>query len=159
MDASDASWRSERLGPTPRQARLLVENAATLWKQTAASTTIYYLLTPSSPLGAFHCNASRTVHTLHRGRGRCIIIHVDQAACHGGKAPVESFVVGHRLEEDERLQWIVEGGKAKSSYLWPDSDAGETEGLLISETVVPGFEFADHDFLTAEMMEELLTPE
>ncbi|KAH8425364.1 cupin domain-containing protein [Aspergillus melleus] len=99
----------------------------------AASTTIYYMLTPSSPLGAFHRNASRTVHTLHRGRGRYVIIHADQAARHGGKAPVESFVVGHRLEEGERLQWIVEGGKFKSSYLLPDSDAGETEGLLISE--------------------------
>ncbi|KAF7591226.1 hypothetical protein BBP40_001831 [Aspergillus hancockii] len=125
----------------------------------SASTTIFYFLTPQSPMGHFHRNRSRTVHTLHRGRGRYVIIHADQAERNGGKAPIESFVVGQRIEEGERLQWIVEGGKYKSSYLLPDPDGEEnsSEGLLISETVIPGFEFYDHDFLTAERMEMLLT--
>ncbi|KAE8358029.1 RmlC-like cupin domain-containing protein [Aspergillus caelatus] len=130
----------------------------------SASTTIYYFITPRSPMGYFHRNRSRTVHTLHRGRGRYVIIHADQAKENGGKAPIESFVVGHRIEKGERLQWVVEGGKYKSSYLLPDSDGdlpddNKSEGLLISETVVPGFEFYDHDFLPAEKMEQLLTPE
>lgn len=114
--------------PHPHDADQNPDNATR-----AASTTIYYLLTPSSPLGAFHRNASRTVHTLHRGRGRYVIIHADQAARNGGKAPVESFVVGHRIEEGEWLQWIVEGGKYKSSYLLPDAASDQTSGLLISE--------------------------
>ena len=36
---------------------------------------------------------------------------------------------------------------------------GKEEGLLISETVVPGFEFKDHDFLTKRRFESLVTEE
>ena len=60
------------------------------------------------------------------------------------------------------MQWIVEGGKWKSSFLLPDvendeeRDGGSRGGLLISETVVPGFEFCDHDFLRGEELEEML---
>ncbi|KAE8407976.1 RmlC-like cupin domain-containing protein [Aspergillus pseudonomiae] len=132
----------------------------------SASTTIYYFITPRSPMGYFHRNRSRTVHTLHRGRGRYVILHADQAKEDGGKVPIESFVVGHRIDKGERLQWVVEGGKYKSSYLLPDCDGDlsgdnnlKSEGLLISETVVPGFGFYDHDFLTVEKMEQLLTAE
>lgn len=35
-----------------------------------ASTTIYYHLSPLSNYGSFHRNAGRTVHTVHKGRGR-----------------------------------------------------------------------------------------
>lgn len=44
----------------------------------SASTTIYYLLTPASPTGHFHRNRARTVHTLHSGRGRYVVIHADE---------------------------------------------------------------------------------
>ena len=115
-----------------------------------ASTSIYYLLTPGSPQGYFHRNRGRTVHTLHRGRGRYVIIHADEP-----DRRVETFVVGHDIAAGERLQWVVEGGKFKASFLLPDRDAtgaeaGISEGLLISETVVPGFEYCDHDFLVKE---------
>ncbi|KJX97660.1 hypothetical protein TI39_contig475g00018 [Zymoseptoria brevis] len=148
----------------------------------SASTTIHYLLTPSSPLGHFHRNRARTVHTLHKGRGRYVIIHADEVAAKdfpggyamdgaeadgkedgrwNGKARVESFVVGQNVQAGERLQWIVDGGKYKCSFLLPDKEGGEDsdEGLLISETVVPGFEFCDHDFLTRERMEALVSEE
>ena len=140
-----------------------------------ASTSIHYFLTPSSPLGAFHRNKGRTVHTLHKGRGRYVIIHADDVAsslCPGGygadelkeserwrgKARIETFVVGQNVEAGERLQWIVEGGKYKASFLLPDEEGGEDseEGLLISETVVPGFEYADHDFMRMERLEALV---
>ncbi|KAL2073306.1 hypothetical protein VTL71DRAFT_10630 [Oculimacula yallundae] len=112
------------------------------------STTIFYLLTPSGPQGGFHRNAARTVHTLHRGRGTYVIIHADENTSSGEKR-VESFVVGSDVTKGEKLQWIVEGGKFKASFLLPDVEGGkESEGLLISETVVPGFEYVDHDFLT-----------
>jgi len=125
-----------------------------------ASTTIYYFITPKSPVGHFHRNKARTVHTLHQGRGRYVLIHADESP-----ARVESFVVGHDLAKGERLQWIVEGGKYKASYLLPDkenngrSPSERTSGLLISETVVPGFEFTDHDFLTAEALKGLVSKE
>lgn len=143
----------------------------------SAMTSIHYLLTAKSPLGAFHRNRGRTVHTLHKGRGRYVIIHADAVAsptCPGGyggpddmpehkrwigRAQVETFVVGQNVEKGERLQWVVDGGKYKCSFLLPDQDAAETseEGLLISETVVPGFEFADHDFMKPERMDALVT--
>lgn len=120
-----------------------------------ASTTIHYYLTPSSPVGHFHRNKARTVHTIHWGRGRYVIIHADTDQ---RPARVETFIVGTDVAKGEITQWIVEGGKFKSSFLIPDQEGGSesSRGLLISETVVPGFEFCDHDFLTAKQMDELL---
>ncbi|KIW62920.1 hypothetical protein PV04_09808 [Phialophora macrospora] len=116
-----------------------------------ASTTIFYLITPRSPVGHFHRNRARTVHTLHWGRGRYVVLHADRATG-AVKVEVETFVVGKDLARGERLQWIVEGGKFKASFLLPDDDDGSEsqKGCLISETVVPGFEYSDHDFMTAE---------
>ncbi|MCJ1483315.1 hypothetical protein MMC06_003482 [Schaereria dolodes] len=125
----------------------------------SASTTIYYLLTPANPRGVFHRNKGRTIHTLHRGRGRYVIIHADEMQ-NGGKARIETFVVGHNIQRGERLQWLVEGGKYKASFLLPDAEATEdSEGLLISETVVPGFEFSDHDFMVADTLPGMVTVE
>lgn len=82
------------------------------------------------------------------------------------KARVESFTVGPDTARGEKLQWVVEGGKFKASFLLPDAgregegEGGEGvesgEGCLISETVVPGFEYADHDFMTAGELERLV---
>ena len=100
-----------------------------------ASTTIYYLLTPKHPVGVFHRNKGRTVHTLHRGRGRYVIIHANEKSS-GGKKRVETFVVGPDVLNGEKVQWIVEGGKYKASFLLPDNEdeeGGMSGGLLISE--------------------------
>ncbi|KAH8820867.1 RmlC-like cupin domain-containing protein [Xylogone sp. PMI_703] len=123
-----------------------------------SSTTIFYLLTPNSPQGGFHRNKGRTVHTLHKGRGRYVIIHADEE---GKEKRIETFLVGQNIAAGERLQWIVEGDKYKASYLLPDTDdSGESSsGLLISETVIPGFEFCDHDFLKAGALKGLVGDE
>ncbi|KAG8168368.1 hypothetical protein KVR01_001117 [Diaporthe batatas] len=115
-----------------------------------ASTTIFYLLTPASPQGNFHRNRARTVHTLHKGRGRYVLINA--------AGEVQTFVVGQDVATGERLQWIVDGDHYKASYLLPDAEGGQSsaEGLLISETVVPGFEYCDHDFLPRDGLERLL---
>jgi len=120
-----------------------------------SSTTIFYLLTPNGPQGGFHRNKGRTVHTLHHGRGCYVLIHADE------DNRVETFIVGPNVAVGEKLQWIVEGGKYKASFLLPDSDNGSesSAGLLISETVVPGFEFCDHDFLSPQGLKDLLKPE
>lgn len=125
-----------------------------------ASTTIFYFLDPRSPTGHFHRNKSRTVHTLHRGRGRYVVLHANDRPDDGGPCRLESFAVGHDLSRGEKMQWIVEGGKFKASFLVPDPGKGESEaGLLISETVVPGFDYADHDFLTLERLREVVAEE
>ncbi|EJD50616.1 hypothetical protein AURDEDRAFT_160515 [Auricularia subglabra TFB-10046 SS5] len=126
-----------------------------------ASTSIYYLLTQARSFGRFHRNKGRTVHTLHKGRARYVIIHADEVVSgvrRMGEARIETYVVGHDVAEGERLQWIVEGGKYKASFLLPDSEGGEKsrDGCLISETVIPGFEYADHDFLKPERLVELV---
>jgi predicted cupin superfamily sugar epimerase len=77
----------------------------------------------------------------------------------GDEKRIESFVVGHDVAKGEKLQWIVNGGKYKASFLLPDSENGSSsEGLLISETVVPGFEFCDHDFLSRGGLKDLVGP-
>jgi predicted cupin superfamily sugar epimerase len=106
-----------------------------------ASTSIIYLLTPKSPQGVFHSNHCRIIHTLHRGRGRYVIIHPDEVkkdpdnpTVEMRKARIETFVVGSNVKKGERLQWIVEGGAYKASFLLPDTEEGQTSGgLLISE--------------------------
>lgn len=110
-----------------------------------SSTTIFYLLTPNGPQGGFHRNKARTVHTLHQGRGRYVLIHADED---GEQQRVETFVVGHNVAKGEKLQWIVEGGKYKASFLLPDEEGGtESQGLLISETVVPGKAYSPTNLL------------
>lgn len=98
----------------------------------AASSTIFYLLTPDSPLGHFHRNKARTMHLCHRGTGRYVVLHVDETP-----ARIETFVVGQNAEKGERLQWMVEGGKYKASFLLADEEREgqglDSDGLLISE--------------------------
>ena len=79
-----------------------------------------------------------------------MIIHADEGE-EGAEKRVETFVVGGN---------VVEGGKFKASFLLPDMEGGEeSEGLLISETVVPGFEYVDHDFLAPGGLVELVGKE
>ena len=107
------------------------------------STSIFYLLTPESSKGSFHRNKGRTVHTLHKGRGRYVIVHADEVEQTGQKARIETFIVGQNIDAGEKLQWIVEGGKYKASYLLPDGGQPNTDkhlasnGLLISEVRLP----------------------
>lgn len=73
----------------------------------SASTTIFYPLSPHSPVGSFHRNKGRTIHTLHRRRRTYVVIHADEVGAEGGAARVETFTVGGHLEKGERLQWVV----------------------------------------------------
>ena len=65
------------------------------------------------------------------------MIHADEVK-KGQKARIETFIVGQNIGAGERLQWIVEGGKYKASYLLSDGPSNidkdpESSGLLISE--------------------------
>lgn len=55
----------------------------------------------------------------------------------GCAARIKTLVVGHDITRGERLQWIMDGGKYKASFLLPDlGEAGEVESwedCLISE--------------------------
>lgn len=70
------------------------------------------------------------------------------------------FASGHNVADGEKLQWIVEGGNFKASFLLVDAgDERSTKGCLISETVIPGFEYTDHDFMTVEGLKNLVSEE
>ncbi|EKG11526.1 hypothetical protein MPH_11415 [Macrophomina phaseolina MS6] len=130
----------------------------------SASTNIFYLLTQGRGWGRFHRNKGRTVHTLHKGRARYVIIHADEVykgIRAKGDARIETYVVGQDVVAGEKLQWIVDGGKYKASFLLADEEGGQEsrEGCLISETVIPGFEYTDHDFLKPEELVELIGAE
>lgn len=109
----------------------------------SASTTIYYLLTPGQPHGVFHRNKGRTMHTLHRGPGRYIVIHVDEK--HDEETTrIESFFVGHDIHKGERLQCMVEGKTTPMDEQGMCCSKVSAKGMLLiqksssSEVVDPG---------------------
>lgn len=108
------------------------------------STLIYYLLTPSSPVGKLHKNKNRIIHILQRGKGQYVLMYPD--------GRVKSFKVGFDYGNGEVSQWVVPGGVYKASFLLPNEEF--SNGLLISEVVVPGFDYSDHTFMSGE--EELV---
>lgn len=158
------TYRDQRMVPNPFKDLPLLSNATDKVDTTEtrrASTCIHYLVTPKSPVGYFHRNRGLTVHDLHKGRGIYVIIHVDQPRDAKGRFRVDTFMVGQDIVNGEDLQWVITGGKFKATFLIPDEDDGpeSVDGLLISETVIPGFEYADHDFLRAEEFVDYLDVE
>lgn len=84
------------------------------------------------------------MHTLHSGRGVYVLLHADEMDGGESRVRIESFVVGRDVAKGERLQWIVEGGKYKASFLLDvgdgkggGTDCAECGGLLISEVGFP----------------------
>ncbi|KAK1222155.1 hypothetical protein PQX77_015017 [Marasmius sp. AFHP31] len=133
----------------------------------SASTSIYFLLTELRNKGCFVRNRGRTIHALHKGRARYVVIHADEVGDYEedrqcmGKARIETFVVGQDIARGERMQWVVEGDKYKASFLLPDEEGGNEskEGCLVTETVTPGWEITENEFLTAQRLHELVAPE
>ncbi|BFZ55700.1 hypothetical protein PYCC9005_002741 [Savitreella phatthalungensis] len=139
----------------------------------ASSTSIFYLLANATSLGAnatdrchigyFHRNVSRTVHSLHRGRGAYLVLSPPGSTgkvagvAHSEHYQAKTLASGWQLEyfkvgqEFAVYQWLVEGGKYKCSFLEDE----EAAGLFITEVVSPGFEFADHDFMGKEIFTEI----
>lgn len=104
------------------------------------STLIYYLLTPDLPIGKFHKNKNRIIHILQRGKGQYVLIYPN--------GTVKSFKVGFDHARGEISQWVVPGGVYKGSFSLPNDNFHD--GLLISEVVVPGFEFSEHIFMAGQ---------
>ncbi|QLL32442.1 hypothetical protein HG536_0C06110 [Torulaspora globosa] len=113
------------------------------------STLIYYLLTPDSPNGRFHKNKHRIIHILQRGKGQYVLIYPN--------GRVKSFKVGFDYANGEVSQWVVPGEVYKASFLVPNEEFSNS--LLISEVVVPGFDFEDHSFMSEDQLLELVGKE
>jgi predicted cupin superfamily sugar epimerase len=96
-------------------------------------TSIYYLLTQSSPLGRFHLNKSDIVHYFHYGDPiRYHMIYPD--------GQYKAVTLGQNLKQGQQLQYTVPGGVWKASKLNIEDPYGFG---LIGEAVAPGFEYPD----------------
>ena len=105
-------------------------------------TSIYYMLTNDSPHGCLHRNKSDIIHYYHLGSPIKYLI-----ISHDGQ--LREQILGPHLMKGETPQLVVNGGDWKVSLLC----LGEYG--LISEAVVPGFEYEDNEIATAEMVRQL----
>ncbi|GAA6058839.1 hypothetical protein JCM10212_002783 [Sporobolomyces blumeae] len=126
------------------------------------ATQIYYLLDAKSPRGKLHLNKSVTYHLHHSGRARYTLLRPSTKST--GPPEIKQYVVGPDVEKGELLQLVVEGGWWKCSELLDEDlvagtsegpDGQDRTGCLISEVVVPGFDWHDHAFLTKKGLLEI----
>lgn len=104
----------------------------------ARVTSIHYLLTTDEPIGRLHRNRSDIVHYL-QGGGPVEYTLLDE---HG---VLRRETLG--FEPGQSLFLFVPGGAWKASRL-----IGNASHALVSEAVVPGFDFADHAFGTSDLL-------
>ncbi len=102
-------------------------------------TSIYYMLTKESPGGFLHRNKSDIIHYHHLGASiKYTIVSPDGV--------LSEKILGPNINNGEMLQLLVPGGWWKASRLC----SGEYG--LISEAVSPGFEYADNEIATEELV-------
>lgn len=104
----------------------------------AAASSIHYLLDWRSPVGRLHRNRSTILHFLQHGGP----VDYHLLAADGSLRTLRlSF------EPDQALFLEVPGGVWKSSRLVAGADHA-----LVSEVVLPGFDYADHDFMSLSQL-------
>ncbi|WP_217274037.1 cupin domain-containing protein [Shewanella sp. VB17] len=109
-------------------------------------STIYYMLTDDSPIGYMHRNKSDIVHFYHSGSAmKYWIIDVN--------GQLTETVLGSDVTKGQCLQLLVKGGDWKLSHLM--KDVGKVNYGLLGEAVSPGFEYADNEIATIELVSQL----
>ena len=98
-----------------------------------AATSIQYLLTQEHPRGRFHRVRSTILHYLQSGGPV-------QYACIDEHGRLQETTLG--FAEGQALFLEVPAGVWKCSRLLANADHA-----LVSEVVLPGFDWADHDYL------------
>ncbi len=98
------------------------------------ATAIHYLLTRGSPRGCLHRNRSTILHFLQGGGPVKYLLL-------GPEGALRSVVLG--TADDHTLFLEVPGGCWKASRLIDGASHA-----LVSEVVVPGFDFADHEYMS-----------
>ena len=105
-------------------------------------SSIYYLLCIDEPFSYLHKNESDIIHYYHLG-GAIEYLTISPEGC------VEKNILGSNIEDGEQLQLVVKAGYWKASRLV----SGEYG--LISEAVSPGFDYADNQLATIDLMTSL----
>jgi predicted cupin superfamily sugar epimerase len=100
--------------------------------------------------------AIQTYHVLHQGRVEYTLIHPDSPP------RIEKVVMGTDVAAGEQRQLLVGTGVWKMSQIPPkDLSSANTDteknsiGCLITEVVVPGFHWEDHQYLTKAGLRDL----
>jgi len=108
-------------------------------KQRHCASSIFYLLCDAQPIGYMHQNESDILHCYQLG-GAMEYVLLD------GNGELETVLLGPDLDNGQVLQLLVPGGVWKASRLI-------TQGFsLISELVVPGFNYADNTLAERDWM-------
>jgi hypothetical protein len=106
-------------------------------------TSIYYLLTKESPGGFLHRNKSDILHYYHLGTPvRYTIVSPEGL--------LSEKIIGPDIKNGQMLQLLVPGGWWKASR----TCAGQDDYALISEAVAPGFDYADNEIATEELLRQ-----
>ncbi len=98
-----------------------------------SATSIYYMLTGDSPVGFFHMNQSDIIHIFNDGDP--ISYYLIETT-----GELKTFTLGKDIQAGQLLSAVVPGGVWKASTL--SSKTQDSYGL-ITEVVVPGFDYAD----------------
>ncbi|WP_417916556.1 cupin domain-containing protein [Candidatus Electronema sp. JC] len=104
-------------------------------------TSIYYLLTQESPGGFLHRNRSDILHYHQCGAAVKYLLISPEGS-------LSERILGPDITHGESLQLLVPGGWWKASRLC----GGEYS--LISEAVAPGFDYADNEIATDEIVQQ-----
>ncbi|MEY9931367.1 putative cupin superfamily sugar epimerase [Catenulispora sp. GP43] len=97
------------------------------------ASSIFYALTEEQPIGMLHRNRSDIIHFL-----------IDGGPIEYLTYSSDGVLSRSRMDESERFL-LVPGGEAKASRLVDGATYGR-----VAEVVVPGFDYADRDFVTEE---------
>ncbi len=96
-------------------------------------TSIYYMLTREAPIGCFHVNQSDIMHVHNAGAALRYYLISPQGE-------LQIVTLGPNIERGERMQFVVKGGYWKATELVAGA---EHDFGLLTEVVVPGFDYAD----------------
>lgn len=107
----------------------------------------------------------KTMHVLHQGRSEYVLIYPAHHPTYSSPRPtVRRIVMGPNTAAGEVRQLYVESGVWKKSSLLKedleDVSSGRADkervGCLISEVVVPGFDWKDHRWMRRSDLDEVL---
>ena len=132
----------KRLYQADQQPRVITAHGARY-----SMTSIYYMLTESSPIGRLHLNRSDILHVFIAGSP------VNYTLIHSDTGELQQYRMGNNISAYESPTLVVPGGYWKASELVIDSKTDSHSPVahnpnserfsLIVEAVSPGFEFDD----------------
>ena len=102
-------------------------------------SAIYYLLSDDQPIGYLHRNRSDIIHYFHCGYPLRYLLVTPQGE-------LEEHWLGNDLLAGQQPQLLIAGGYWKAAIL----EVGDF--ALISESVSPGFEYADNELATSSQI-------